>query len=213
MSKTLYKVIKRVCDFLIALFLWILLSPIFLLISIIIKITTQGPIFVPDCIRLYRFRPFFMYKFRTMNINGDDLLEKNPDLKYILENEHKIPINQDIRVTKVGRFLRKTDLDEFPQLINIILGTMSFVGPRPYMIWEIEEVLNGDDQQVKENMRLIQQTKPGLTGLWQVSGRNSLSFEQRIQIDTMYIKNRGLFLDLKILLKTPLVLITGKGRK
>ena len=213
MSKTLYKVVKRVCDLFIAISLWIILSPIFFLISIIIKITTKGPIFAPNCIRLYKFKPFFMYKFRTMNLNGEGVLEQNPDLKKILEIEHKIPLNEDIRVTKVGKFLRKTDLDEFPQLINVVLGNMSLIGPRPYMIWEIEKVFNGDDQQAKNDIRIIQQIKPGLTGLWQVSGRNNLSFEQRIKIDTMYIKNRGLWLDIKILFKTPLILINGSGRK
>jgi len=209
----LYRVIKRVCDIFLSALLWILLSPILLLISIIVKTTTNGPIFVPDCIRLYKFKSFFMYKFRTMNLNGEDLLERDKQLKDLLENEHKIPLKNDVRVTRVGKFLRKTDLDEFPQLINVILGNMSLVGPRPYMIWEIEKILNGDDQQAKNDIRLIQKIKPGLTGLWQVSGRNSLTFKQRIQIDTMYVKNRGLLLDLKILLKTPLILITGRGRK
>ena len=213
MLKILYRVIKRVCDIFIAILLWILLSPILLLISVLIRIVSKGPVFVPNYIHLYMFKPFFMYKFRTMNLNGRDILEENPDLKDILENDHKIPLNEDLRVTKIGKFLRKTDLDELPQLINIILGNMSLVGPRPYMIWEIEKVLNEDDEQAKNDMRMIQMVKPGLTGLWQVSGRNNLSFEQRIQIDTMYIKNRNLLLDLKILLKTPLVLITGKGRK
>lgn len=213
MSKTLYRVVKRVCDFCIALILWILLSPILFLISIAIKLTTKGPIFAPNCIRLYRFKPFFMYKFRTMYLGGDDILEVDPALKDLLKNNHKIPLDEDIRVTKVGRFLRKIDFDELPQLINVLIGNMSFVGPRPYMIWEIEDIINGDDDKLREDMRLIQKVKPGLTGLWQVSGRNSLNFEQRIQIDAMYAKNRNILLDLKILFKTPLIVITGRGRK
>jgi undecaprenyl-phosphate galactose phosphotransferase len=154
-----------------------------------------------------------MYKFRTMYLGGDDILEVDPALKDLLKNNHKIPLDEDIRVTKVGRFLRKIDFDELPQLINVLIGNMSFVGPRPYMIWEIEDIINGDDDKLREDMRLIQKVKPGLTGLWQVSGRNSLNFEQRIQIDAMYAKNRNILLDLKILFKTPLIVITGRGRK
>jgi lipopolysaccharide/colanic/teichoic acid biosynthesis glycosyltransferase len=154
-----------------------------------------------------------MYKFRTMKVNNHEILEANPDLKYMLENDHKIPLLEDKRVTKVGRFLRATDLDELPQLINVILGQMSLVGPRPHMIWEIENLINSDDEIDKLNMRKIQQVKPGLTGLWQISGRNNLDFKQRVELEAMYARNRNLLLDLKILLKTPKILITGKGRK
>lgn len=209
----LYKIIKRVIDVSIALILWILLSPLLCLIVILLKLTSKGPIFVPNCIRLYKFKPFFMYKFRTMKLNGTEILEANPDLHEILKRDHKIPLRDDKRVTKLGRFLRVTDLDEIPQLINVILGNMSLVGPRPYMIWEIEQLLNDGDDIDRLNMRKIQKVKPGLTGLWQISGRNNLDFKQRVELDAMYARNRNLLLDLKILLKTPKILITGKGRK
>lgn len=209
----LYKIIKRVIDVSIALILWILLSPLLCLIVILLKLTSKGPIFVPNCIRLYKFKPFFMYKFRTMKLNGTEILEANPDLHEILKRDHKIPLRDDKRVTKLGRFLRVTDLDEIPQLINVILGNMSLVGPRPYMIWEIEQLLNEGDDIDRLNMRKIQKVKPGLTGLWQISGRNNLDFKQRVELDAMYARNRNLLLDLKILLKTPKILITGKGRK
>jgi undecaprenyl-phosphate galactose phosphotransferase len=154
-----------------------------------------------------------MYKFRTMHLNGDKILDSNPELKDILENDHKIPINSDPRITWIGRVLRSFDLDEIPQLINVVLGNMSLVGPRPYMIWEIEKVINENDDIERMNMRKIQRIKPGLTGLWQISGRNDLTFKQRIELEAMYARNRNLLLDLKILLKTPRVLLTGKGRK
>jgi lipopolysaccharide/colanic/teichoic acid biosynthesis glycosyltransferase len=213
MSKILYKVVKRAFDLVFASILWLILSPFVIVIAILIKITSKGPIFVPNCIRLYRFRPFFMYKFRTMHIDGDTLLNANPELKEILENDHKIPINTDPRVTWVGKFLRSLDLDEIPQLINVILGNMSIVGPRPYMIWEIEKLIKEGNDIERENMRKIQEVKPGLTGLWQVSGRNDLTFKQRVEIEAMYARNRNLLLDLKILFKTPKILLTGKGRK
>jgi len=184
-----------------------------LLIAVLIELTSKGPVFVPGCIRLYRFRPFFMYKFRTMKINNDQILDANLDLKEIFENNHKIPLDEDPRVTWIGRFLRSTDLDELPQLINVILGQMSLVGPRPYMIWEIEEIINNGTDIEKLNTRQIQHVKPGMTGLWQISGRNNLNFEQRVEIEAMYARNCSLLLDLRILLKTPNVLITGKGRK
>jgi undecaprenyl-phosphate galactose phosphotransferase len=209
----LYKVVKRAFDLVFASILWLILSPFVIVIAILIKITSKGPIFVPNCIRLYRFRPFFMYKFRTMHIDGDTLLNANPELKEILENDHKIPINTDPRVTWVGKFLRSLDLDEIPQLINVILGNMSIVGPRPYMIWEIEKLIKEGNDIERENMRKIQEVKPGLTGLWQVSGRNDLTFKQRVEIEAMYARNRNLLLDLKILFKTPKILLTGKGRK
>jgi undecaprenyl-phosphate galactose phosphotransferase len=148
-----------------------------------------------------------------MELNGKEILEGNPEIADILKKDHKIALKDDPRVTKVGKFLRRTDLDELPQLINIILGQMSFVGPRPYMIWEIEELLNGNDEIAKRNMRKIQWVKPGLTGLWQISGRNTLTFKQRVEIDAMYVRNRNIFLDTKIFFKTPKILFTGKGRK
>ena len=209
----LYRITKRLIDLFIATLLWILLTPLLLIIVIFLNITTNCPIFVPNCIRLYRFRPFFMYKFCTMHLNSDEILEANPDLDEILKRDHKIPLKEDKRVTKLGRCLRATDLDEIPQLINVLLGNMSLVGPRPYMIWEVENLFNDGDDIDRINMRKIQEVKPGLTGLWQISGRNNLDFKQRVELDAMYARNHNCLLDLKILLKTPKILITGKGRK
>ncbi|HCC67932.1 TPA: hypothetical protein DEP90_01810 [Patescibacteria group bacterium] len=208
----LYRVSKRFLDIFLAIIVWIIASPMMLLFAIIIKLSSKGPIFIPDSTRISYFQPFFMYKFRTMKINSKEILKENSDLQIILDNDHKIPLEIDLRVTPFGKFLRKTDLDELPQVINVILGNMSLVGPRPYMKWELEQILRDDDPIAKENIRKIQTVKPGITGLWQISGRNSVKFKQRLELDVMYIRNMNIWLDLKILLKTPKVLITGKGR-
>jgi undecaprenyl-phosphate galactose phosphotransferase len=147
-----------------------------------------------------------------MKVNEQEILEANPLLKSILDENHKLPLKDDPRITWIGKILRSTDLDEVPQIINVLLGKMSIIGPRPYMLWEVEQIVNGDDDIDKVNMRKIQEIKPGLTGLWQISGRNSLTFKQRVELDAMYARNRNFLLDLKILLKTPKILITGKGR-
>lgn len=147
-----------------------------------------------------------------MKMDNEKILKENPCLQIILENNHKIPLNMDIRVTGIGKLLRKTDLDELPQVINIILGNMSLIGPRPYMKWEIEQVLKGEDPIAKENIKLIQTVKPGVCGLWQISGRNNVQFKQRLELDAIYVRNMNMWLDLKILFKTPRVIFSGKGR-
>ena len=208
-----YRISKRFLDMCLAILVWIVASPLMLIISLVIKLSSKGPVFVTDKIRLSHFQPFFMYKFRTMYVNADEeILERYPDLRNILNGDnHKIPIDVDPRVTKVGKFLRKTNLDELPQVINVIIGNMSLVGPRPYFKKEIEEILKGDDPIAKENIREIEKVKPGVTGLWQISGRNTLKFTQRLELDAIYVRNRNIWLDIKILLKTPEILITGKG--
>jgi undecaprenyl-phosphate galactose phosphotransferase len=184
-----------------------------LIFAVLIKLSSKGPVFVSNTLRFSNFKPFFMYKFRTMHMKADEeVLELYPELKYMLDSDHKIPVDMDPRVTRLGKFLRKSDLDELPQVINVLIGNMSLVGPRPYMKWEVEKVLKGDDPIAKDNIREIQKIKPGITGLWQISGRNSVKFTQRLELDAIYCRNRSMLLDLKILFKTPKILITGKGR-
>lgn len=210
----LYRISKRLLDILISTILWIVSSPLMLVISLAIKLTSRGPVFVIDCKRYTNFKPFFMYKFRSMKLNADkEILPQYPELQRVLSNDnHKIPINLDPRITKLGKFLRRTDLDELPQIINVLMGNMSLVGPRPYLKWEVEQILRDDDPIAKENIKIIQSVKPGITSLWFISGRNSIKFKQRLEIDAMYCRNRNFFLDLKILFKTPKILITGKGK-
>jgi lipopolysaccharide/colanic/teichoic acid biosynthesis glycosyltransferase len=147
-------------------------------------------------------REFDAFKFRTMYVNGDALLAARPDLQEQLARDHKL--KQDPRITRVGRFLRKVSLDELPQLINVLLGQMSLVGPR--MVHPTEVAKYG---RMKDNLFTV---KPGLTGMWQVSGRSDLSYEERVRLDMLYIRNYSLWLDLHILVVQTLpAVLRGRG--
>jgi exopolysaccharide production protein ExoY len=215
MSKMLYRKIKRICDFLSSIILLILFSPFLFLIAITIFILDKGEICIKDPLRLgLRGREFRMYKFRTMIPNAHNEILNNPEyagLKKQWEtNGNKLKVAEDTRITPVGRFLRKTDLDELPQIINVLKGQMSLVGPRPMYKDEVLRHLkkNPEDEKYLED---IFKVRPGITGIWQVSGRNKIPFRERLRMDTEYVKNQNLFTDFKILLKTPYVVLTRKG--
>ena len=170
-----------------------------------IKLDSRGPVFYRQR-RIGRYgRSFHLYKFRTMVQNADQLLQtyldKSPELKFEWQTTHKL--QKDPRVTRVGAFLRKSSLDELPQLWNIFIGEMSLIGPRPIVDDEVEKY--------SSCYELYKQVRPGLTGLWQVSGRSDTSYERRVELDEYYVLNRSLKLDLEILLKTILVVLRGKG--
>ena len=213
MSKTCYKVAKRTFDILLATLIWIITSPFMLIIAIIIKLSDGGDIFASSPIRIAKNKYLFMYKFRTMHTNGDENLKNENPILYeqYLEN-HKLPLNADPRVTRIGKFLRRTDLDELPQVINVIMGNMSIVGPRPYHKWEIDKIVRENDPIAIKNIKDIETVKPGMTGLWQVSGRNRLKLKERLELDALYARNQSIWLDLRIILKTPYTVISGKGR-
>ena len=207
----LYRIVKRIIDLILSIFLWIIFSPLMLCISIVIKLYDRGEVFVGCPCRLGIYgRPFFMYKFRTMVENAHTLAMNNEYEKEKLLSEHKI--NDDGRVTRVGRILRNTDMDELPQLINVILGDMSMVGPRPFYVDEIGSHLNSypEDRKYFES---IMSVKPGLTGIWQVSGRNDIPFRERLIMDSEYALKPSILKDIYILLKTPFVVLTRKGVK
>lgn len=192
---------KRIFDFTAALFGLMILLPIFFVIAVIIELNSPGPI-------LYRSRRygrggrvFHMYKFRSMVPDAEQILDQVRD-----KNEVDGPIfkiREDPRVTKVGRFLRKYSLDELPQLLNVLKGQMSLVGPRPL---PIEQIYKEDLRQLK---RL--EVKPGITGLWQIRGRSDISFTRLVKWDVWYINNWSFWLDLNILFQTIPVVIKGKG--
>lgn len=187
-----YRFTKRFFDILASLIGLIILSPVFLIVAIAIKIDDGGPIFYNQERIGKNGKKFKMYKFRSMKVNADQDLEK-----LIHKNEvdgAMFKIKDDPRITRVGGFIRKTSIDEFPQLLNVLLGQMSIVGPRPPLPREVKMYTDYDWQRLY--------VRPGCTGLWQVTVRNSVGFHEMVNIDLEYIQKRGFWLDIKIMFKT-----------
>jgi lipopolysaccharide/colanic/teichoic acid biosynthesis glycosyltransferase len=207
------KYIKRIIDIILSLILLLIFSPICIVVAICIKLDSKGPIFADVPERVGKNGKLFkMFKFRSMIVNAHFLLRNNDDFKKLYE-EYKLgsfKLRNDPRITKVGIFIRKHSLDEIPQFLNVLFGDMSVIGPRAYYPDELE------DQQskyphTKELVKQVLSVKPGITGLWQVTGRSDINFDKRVAIDAKYVHNISLTQDLKILLKTPGAMITGKG--
>ena len=205
-KKPFYECIKRIFDLVVSLVAVIVLSPILLGIALAIRLEDRGPI-------LYRAqrvgrggKPITVYKFRSMRMNADRL-EDMLTPEELEEYKKNFKLEHDPRITKVGAFLRKTSLDELPQLFNILSGTLSLVGPRPVLQEETE--LYGD----KRNLLLS--CKPGLTGLWQVSGRSNVTYEngRRQALELQYVSQRSLWLDIKILFWTVGAVVRMDGAK
>ena len=209
----MYEIIKRSLDFFGALFLLIVFSPTMLIVAIAIILDTDGPIFadIPDRVGK-NHKMFKLYKFRSMIPNAQNLLMTDSRLKKLFceykKNNYKL--KDDPRVTRVGSFIRKHSIDEFPQLINVLIGNMSLVGPRPYYEFEVKEQTEKFPV-AKKAFEDVLTVKPGITGEWQVSGRSEVEFDKRIFLDAKYAKQKSIINDIVILLKTPLVVITGKG--
>lgn len=207
--------IKRVSDIAISFLAVILLAPVWLVISILIKLDSKGPILFRQERVGMDGRVFLCYKFRTMAANADEQLHRDAYQKNIggyreanAGDEAKPvfgKVKDDPRITKFGRRLRRSSLDELPQLLNVLKGDMSVVGPRPPIPYEVEEY------DIWHRKRL--DMKPGITGLWQVSGRNRLTFEEMVRIDLFYIENWSLWLDIKIILLTLPAVLRGDGAK
>lgn len=195
-------VLKNMLDFAFIALTMPLHLPLFLLIALLIKLDSPGPVFHRRRVVGVGGREFDAFKFRTMYVNGDEILAGHPTLQAQLAREHKL--KQDPRITRAGHFLRRVSLDELPQLINVLLGQMSLVGPR--MVHPTEVAKYG---RMKDNLFTV---KPGLTGMWQVSGRSDLSYDERVRLDMLYIRNYSLWLDLQILLvQTPPAVLRGHG--
>lgn len=200
-DKTFYEICKRIMDVVCSLLGLILLSPLFLITAIAIKREDKGPVIFAQNRTGKDGKVFRMYKFRSMFVDAE---KRRAEL--LAKNEADGPLFKmadDPRITKVGKFIRRTSIDELPQLVNILKGEMSIVGPRPLVTYEQDQCNEYQAQ------RLL--VKPGLTCIWQVSGRSDTKFDELIEMDLEYIRKRSLWLDIKLILKTVVVVFTHKG--
>ena len=208
-----YEVTKRLLDIVFSIIILIIFSPILLIVVIAIKLDSRGPILADTPERVGKNgKPFKMFKFRSMIENAHEILRENPKFSKFY-NEYKkgsYKLKDDPRITGVGHFIRKHSLDEIPQLVNILIGDMSLVGPRAYYPDELR------DQQkqypkTQDSVKVVLSVKPGATGFWQVSGRSEINFDKRIEMDAQYVRKRSVIYDLWIIFKTPWAMISGKG--
>jgi exopolysaccharide biosynthesis polyprenyl glycosylphosphotransferase len=199
------EIVKRIFDVAVAGALLLLVSPVMLAIAVLIRLTSEGPVLYTSLRVGKGGRYFTFFKFRSMYLNNG----RDHIARVKARDGHIFKMKNDPRVTAIGRFLRRYSLDELPQLINVLRGEMSLVGPRPLPVQDLDP--DGMSRQFAawaEGRSLVQ---PGITGLWQISGRSDLSFEEMVRLDLEYIRNQSIFLDLKIILETPSLVLKGVG--
>lgn len=207
------RAVKRILDLFVISFGLVFLSPVFLSIAILIILDSPGSVLYKQKRIGENGQPFTMFKFRSMKKGSNESVHKAYTTRLIRENTNPVygrysrgrslKMENDPRITRVGRFIRRTSLDELPQIFNVLRGEMSLVGPRPPLPYELEVY------QEWHKRRLV--VPPGITGLWQVKARNQVSFEEMVQMDLEYIDNYSLFLDIKLILETPWAIIRAKG--
>jgi lipopolysaccharide/colanic/teichoic acid biosynthesis glycosyltransferase len=195
------EMLKNVMDYTVTVIGLVLISPILLLLALIVRLDSPGPVIYRRRVMGRHGTQFDAFKFRTMVVNGDKILNAHPDLKALWEHDQKL--ENDPRVTRSGNWLRKLSLDELPQLFNVLRGEMSLVGPR--MIAPVEVARYGKDADQ------VFAVKPGITGLWQVSGRSNLSYQDRARLDLEYVHTRSIGMDIKLLVMTIPVVILKRG--
>ncbi len=195
-TKKVYSFFKTILDFIFSIFFIFLGLPLLLIISILIKFSSRGPILYFHKRIGKNNKNFYCIKFRTMHAEAEDILENlfctDPEIKKEYEKTHKI--KNDPRITQIGKFLRKTSLDELPQFINVLRMEMSIIGPRP--------IVNEEISKYGDSISKVLSIKPGITGLWQVSGRNNLSYKKRVFLDNHYVENFNFLMDLRIVIRT-----------
>lgn len=207
------KHIKRIIDILGSIFLIIFFFPVAFIVAMLIKLDSKGPVFADVPARVgEEGNTFKMFKFRSMIMNAHFLLRTDHRFKKLFEEYKRssYKLKKDPRITKIGKFIRKHSIDELPQLINVLKGEMSLVGPRAYYPDELENQQKKFPH-TKAMVKKVLSVKPGITGLWQVSGRSEINFDKRIAIDAKYVEETCFTDDLKIILKTPIVMLNGKG--
>jgi lipopolysaccharide/colanic/teichoic acid biosynthesis glycosyltransferase len=198
---TTYEFVKRAMDFTGSLILLSWLTPLVLVLALIVKVDSRGPVLHRRRVLGRGGQEFDAFKFRTMQINGPEILAAHPDLSAALILHHKI--KSDPRVTRSGQWMRRLSLDELPQLFNVLLGQMSLIGPRMITRIELQHYGSFADE--------LLSVKPGLSGLWQLSGRSDLNYIDRVQLDIQYIRTRSIRGDFRLTLQTPLAVIKGRG--
>jgi exopolysaccharide biosynthesis polyprenyl glycosylphosphotransferase len=206
--------VKRVIDIVASLVGIILSTPLMLIIAVLIKLTSRGPVLFQQERLGFFGKPFTFLKFRSMKIDSDESLHRDYVTKLIRGQHDDInrgigeqplyKITDDPRITAFGKFLRKSSLDELPQFLNVLKGEMSLVGPRPPIPYEC-------DQYERWHCRRFLEVKPGITGLWQISGRSTTTFDEMVRLDLAYVRNWSLWLDFKIILKTFWAVVSTKG--
>lgn len=208
-----YELLKRLLDIALSSCLLLFFSPVVLLVAFAIKMDSRGPILADTPERVGRNGKLFkMYKFRSMVENAHEILRENPKFARLYSEYKKgsYKLRDDPRITRMGHFIRKHSLDEVPQLLNILRGEMSLVGPRAYYPDELREQQKKYPN-TREAVKIVLSVRPGLTGYWQVSGRSEINFDKRIEMDADYVKKRSILYDFLIILKTPWAMISGKG--
>jgi lipopolysaccharide/colanic/teichoic acid biosynthesis glycosyltransferase len=203
--------VKRALDILVSLVATVVLGPAIALLACLVRLTSPGPAFFRQERLGHGGRPFTLLKLRTMYVNNDDRVHREYVTSLLSEDQPSVALrgglfklDKDPRITPLGAWLRRTSLDELPQLFNVLSGQMSLVGPRPVLSWEAELFRESDRQRFD--------VKPGITGLWQVSGRNKLSFREALTLDVEYVRRRTLALDLLILARTLPALLRDTAR-
>ena len=206
-----YKFAKRLLDIMLTLLLLPLVCPVMLIIALLIRLDSKGPIIYRQRRVGQRESEFDFFKFRSMYVNSSDVAHRTAIEQYMNgqqindrdQTANPYKLEADPRITRIGRFIRKTSLDELPQFFNVLRGEMSLVGPRPPLVYEVEHYTAYD------KLRLI--GKPGLTGVWQVYGRSRVTFQEMIEMDLAYLQQQSILLDLKIIFLTIRVMVLGRG--
>lgn len=208
-----YEFIKRAIDVTGSLFLGVFFLPIAMVTAVAIKLDSPGSVFADTPRRVGKGGTLFrIYKFRSMIVNAHKKLRTDPKFAklYSEYKRNSYKLKEDPRVTHVGKFIRKHSLDEIPQLLNVLRGEMSLVGPRPYYEDELTQQQKKYPH-TKKMVAVVLSAKPGITGYWQVSGRSEVNFDKRIKMDADYVSKRSILFDIGILLKSPWAMISGKG--